>query len=178
MRWIEKINSFVASIEAFFLVVMLSVMIVLGFFQVVLRDFFSYGFTWADELLRNLMLWSALMGGSLATKAGRHINIDIIARTLHGRRQALAEVLVDGVSALVCLVLLKASIDYVSMEREFPQASMFFGVPVWAFEVVFPIFFFISALRFFVHVLDGLIATFTGKELKEGMVVKDFGVGG
>lgn len=177
MGWVERIDSALAKLETFFLIVMLSVMVLLGFFQVILRDFFSYGFTWADELLRNLVLWSALMGGSLATKAGRHINIDIITRTLHGRRRALAEFLVDTVSALVCLVLLKASIDFVRMEMEFPQASMFFGIPVWLFEVVFPVFFLVSSFRFLIHALDGLTAMVTGRELKGGVVAHDFRVG-
>jgi TRAP-type C4-dicarboxylate transport system permease small subunit len=118
------------------------------------------------------------MGGSLATKAGRHINIDIITRTLHGRRRAWAGVLIDGVSALLCLILLKASIDFVRMEMEFPQASMFFGIPVWLFEVVFPVFFFMSSLRFLVHAFDGFTAVMTGRELKGGVVAHDFKVEG
>lgn len=178
MRWIEKLNGIVAQLETFILILLLSVMVLLGFFQVILRDFFSYGFTWTDELLRNLVLWSALMGGSLATKAGRHINIDIITRTLHGRSRAMAEVLVDSASTVVCLLLLKASLDFVQMEREFPQASMFFDMPVWAFEVIFPVFFLLSAARFLVHAMDGLSAVVTGRELKGGVVAHDFKVGG
>ena len=178
MRWIEKLNGAVAQLETFILILLLSAMVLLGFFQVILRDFFSYGFTWADELLRNLVLWSALMGGSLATKAGRHINIDIITRTLHGRSRAMAEVLINSASTVVCLFLLKASLDFVRMEREFPQASMFFGMPVWAFEVVFPVFFLLSAARFLFHAMDGLSAVVTGRELKGGVVAHDFKVGG
>lgn len=178
MRWIEKFNGIVAQIETFLLIALLSVMVLLGFFQVILRDFFSYGFTWADELLRNLVLWVALVGGSLATREGRHINIDIITRTLHGRRRGGAEIVVDSASTVVCLFLFKASLNFLRMEREFPQASMFFGMPVWAFEAIFPVFFLLSSARFLVHALDGLSAVVTGRELKGGVVAHDFKVEG
>ena len=176
MRFIEKLNEAVASIETFFLVIFLAVMVFLGFFQVILRDFFSYGFTWADELLRNIVLWSALLGASLATKAGRHINIDIITRNLRGGQKVLVEILIDLISGSVCFILFEASIGFIRMEMEYPQVSMFFNLPVWVFELVFPIFFIISTIRFMIHALDGVIALLTGRELRDSVVTRDLGI--
>jgi len=62
------------------LVALLLTMISLAVSQIVLRNGFDTGITWADSLLRVLVLWIALIGALVATRQQQHINIDLISR--------------------------------------------------------------------------------------------------
>ncbi|UCD10382.1 MAG: TRAP transporter small permease subunit, partial [Nitrospinaceae bacterium] len=79
MRWIEKIDAGLAKLEATFIVATLSVMILLSFGQVILRNFFHGGILWADLFLRQGVLWVGFLGASLATREGRHISIEVLS---------------------------------------------------------------------------------------------------
>ena len=76
-QW-ERLDETIARIEKYLLVLLLSLMIVLAFLQIVLRNFFETGLSWGDVLVRYLVLWVAFIGAALATKEGRHINMEIL----------------------------------------------------------------------------------------------------
>ena len=50
--------------------------------QIVLREAFSTGFVWADELLKLLVLWLAMVGSVAASRDNRHIRIDALSHIL------------------------------------------------------------------------------------------------
>ncbi|MBI2341120.1 MAG: TRAP transporter small permease subunit, partial [Deltaproteobacteria bacterium] len=58
-----------------FLILAMAAMIVLGFLQVVLRNFFGSGISWADVTVRHLVLWVGFFGAVLATIENRHITL-------------------------------------------------------------------------------------------------------
>ena len=67
------------------LVIILTAMILLAASQIVLRNFFNFGFIWADEMLRMLVLWIAVAGAVAASRTDKHINISILDRFLPDR---------------------------------------------------------------------------------------------
>ena len=50
--------------------------------QIVLRELFSTGFVWADELIKLMVLWLAMVGSIAASRDDRHIRIDALARLI------------------------------------------------------------------------------------------------
>src|SRR5512139_2469052 len=80
-RW-ERMYEMISRVEQTLVVSFLGFMIFIAFLQIVLRNFFSTGLDWGDPLLRNLVLWIGFIGATLATREGKHINIDIISRWL------------------------------------------------------------------------------------------------
>ena len=80
-RW-ERADEVIDRVEQILLVILLSSMIVIAFFQIVLRNLFSTGLTWGDPLVRNLVLWIGFIGAALATREGKHINIDIVSQSV------------------------------------------------------------------------------------------------
>ena len=80
MRKLDQWNDALGRVEKFFVVVMLSVMILLAFLQIVLRNAFSTGISWGDPIVRYLVLWVAFIGASLATKEEKHITIEVLSR--------------------------------------------------------------------------------------------------
>jgi TRAP-type C4-dicarboxylate transport system permease small subunit len=67
MRKLEQWNETLGRVEKFLIVVMLSMMILVAFLQIVLRNAFSTGISWGDPLVRYLVLWVGFIGASLAT---------------------------------------------------------------------------------------------------------------
>src|SRR3989338_2353892 len=98
MKWVRSFSDIISRLENFLLVVFVIFMIGLSFTQVVLRNFFSSGFTWADICLRHIVLWVGFMGASLATRDNRHINVDALTNFLPPRFKILAEVLTSVAS--------------------------------------------------------------------------------
>jgi len=81
------------AIETFLLVGMLTAMILLAVNQIVMREVFNItGFVWAEELIRLMVLWLALVG-SIAAKADdlgiiliENCGRKIIGQACRGRR--------------------------------------------------------------------------------------------
>ena len=64
----------------------------LAFLQIFLRNVFTTGLAWGDLVLRNLVLWIGFIGATLATREGKHINIDILSRSLLSSGRACGRV--------------------------------------------------------------------------------------
>ena len=70
-RWLTRITGWL-------IIFFLSVMIVMAFGQVVLRNFFHTSIEWGDFFLRHLVLWLEFLGAIIATGEGRHLKIEFI----------------------------------------------------------------------------------------------------
>jgi TRAP-type C4-dicarboxylate transport system permease small subunit len=77
-RWVENL----------LLVALLGGLVLLASTQIVLRNFFSLGLTWADGLIRLMVLWLALVGAVAAAREGRHITMAALTR--FAREEGLA----------------------------------------------------------------------------------------
>src|SRR5450756_2384467 len=66
------------------LITMLALMVLLAAAQILLRNFLDMSIFGADQLLRLLVLWVAFMGAVAASREGKHIHVDVIARWLPG----------------------------------------------------------------------------------------------
>ncbi len=153
---LRKVNSLLHHLEEGVVIFLLLSMIVLTCTQVVLRIFFSSGIDWADALLRYMVLWSGLLGGAIATRQGKHINIDIASRLLPARWLRRLKIVLNLFSSLVCGGLTWAGILFVSNEMEFGGEATLLGIPHWQLNLVFPVIFAIISLRFLI--ISGRIA--------------------
>jgi TRAP-type C4-dicarboxylate transport system permease small subunit len=138
---------FLDKLEYLVLGFLFAFMVGLAFLQIVLRIFFATGILWGDPLLRHLLLWVALLGATMATKEGKHINIDVFARLLPDRGKTAIQALTDLFSTFICILLIQASLKF--MRDEFQAGTFaFLEVPTWTVGVIFPIAFGLIALRF------------------------------
>lgn len=150
------LNTILAKIETFFLIIILLTMILLAFLQVILRNFFSTSILWGDTVLRHLVLWIAFIGASLATKESRHINIDALSRLLSQSTKRVIGIIVNLFASAVCLCLLKASIIFLQSEKA-SGSTLFAAIPTWLFQIVIAIGFGLMTLRFLIHVFENIL---------------------
>ena len=129
------------------LVAMLAAMVLLAAAQILLRNFFDMSIFGADQLLRLLVLWVAFLGAVSASREGKHIHVDAIARWLPGRVNAGVAALTDLFTFCVCMALVWQSLRFVQSSRE--SGEMAFGsLPVWVAGLILPLAFALIALRY------------------------------
>ena len=78
----DRLDKKISRVEQVLVTILLTMMILLAFSQIVLRNFFATGISWGDSLVRYLVLWVGFIGAAIATREGKHINIDVVSRWL------------------------------------------------------------------------------------------------
>ncbi len=145
-RW-ERMDEMFSRVEQTLVVSFLGFMILIAFLQIVLRNVFSTGLDWGDSLLRNLVLWIGFIGATLATKEGKHINIDVISRWLPPIGKNVVTLVTHLFSFLVCCALTYATLKFIRNEIQMGQ-KIFLNIPVWIPEMILPITFSLMTFRF------------------------------
>ena len=164
MDILKRIDGVLAKIETAILLLALTVMVVLSFVQVILRNFFSSGLIWGDTFLRHLVLWVTFLGASLATREERHINIDILSRTLSPRGKKWVRLVINLFAAIVSAFLTKAAFVFILGEKEY-NSRTFLNLPLWLVVIIIGIGFGLITFRFLLKALD---AAFTEPETEQG----------
>ena len=145
-RW-ERIDEAIARMEQILLVTFLGFMILLAFLQILLRNFLFTGLDWGDSLLRNLVLWVGFVGATLATKEGKHINIDIVSRWLPSLAKNIVALITHLFSFFICCALTYAAIKFIKNEVEMGNRT-FLNIPAWIPEMILPMTFGLMIFRF------------------------------
>jgi C4-dicarboxylate transporter, DctQ subunit len=129
------------------LILMLASMVVLAVAQIAWRNFFGAGISWADPLLRTLVLWVALSGAVIASRTDNHIRIDFFTRYIPKTYMTALQRLVFLFSACICALIAWHGARFVQMEYEFSSIA-FAGIPSWVTELIIPVGFFLMAMRY------------------------------
>ena len=150
--FIERAERVGRAAENLILVAVVTGMIVLAASQIVMRNLVGEGLGWADEALRVMVLWVALLGAVAASREDRHLCVDVLSHYLpNSVRQWLAAV-VDAFTSLVCLALAWLSAMFVA--DSFRSGERLIGVvPAWTLQVVLPVAFLLIAWRYAIWVL-------------------------
>ena len=114
--------------------------------QIVLR-LLDHGLIWLDPLLRVLVIWVALLGAVAAARSDKHISLDVVGKLLHGKALRVARVFAFGFASVMSLVMLRASLGLIELDRE-SATTLFGSVPAWWAELILPIAFTLLSLRF------------------------------
>ncbi len=122
-------------------------MVFLSAAQVVFRNLAGGGILWIDPLLRYLTLWIGFLGGAVATREGRHIQMDVLGRLLPPPAKRVAGLLTHLTAASTCAVLAESAYrhlasEYANNEREFLQ------LPTWILLGVIPVTLALMTYRF------------------------------
>ena len=150
-------------VENIVLVTLLSGMMLLAVGQIVLREVFDTGIIWADELVRLVVLWLAMMGAIAACREDRHIRIDALSHLFSDNVISGIRIVVDLFAAGVCAIIAWQAYRYLQLEIEF-EDTVLVGTPAWIAHVVIPIGFAVFSYRFFVSVVKRLAGFFIAED--------------
>jgi TRAP-type C4-dicarboxylate transport system permease small subunit len=148
LMFVAGADRFGRAIETFLLALTLGAMIMLAAAQIVLRNFGSGGIDWADEALRLLVLWVAMLGAVAASREQRHVSIDALSRYLPRGMHPWTSFLVEVFTAGVCLALAWFSWLFVADSRMAEDMVLGGRVPAWTVQSILPMGFFLMGYRY------------------------------
>jgi C4-dicarboxylate transporter DctQ subunit len=166
----QRILSVFAGLERFgrlaenaALLVLLGALVLLAVGQIVLREIFETGFFRADELIKLLVLWLAMVGSIAATRDNRHIRIDALSHLLPDKAVIAIRLFVDVFAAIICGVVAWQAWRYLQLEIEF-EDTVLINVPAWMAHVILPAAFALMSYRFAVSVVREIFLIATGRK--------------
>lgn len=158
LQWAGRIGR---GLENLLLASILFAMIGLAAYQVMLRNIVGSGIGWADEALRLMVLWAAVVGAVAASRDNVHLRIDLLSRFLSRTGRTVTAIIVDLFAVAVAGVLAWYSWEFVAESREFGD-QIFGELPVWPFQTVLPAGFVLIAYRYLVGAAGQLLALLRG----------------
>lgn len=139
-------------IEDWLLALLVLVLVCLAGAQILLRNVFETGLSWADPFLRTLVLWTGMLGALAAVRDDKHIALDVLQRFLPPHAQRIARVLTLGFAAAICVAMAWFSLGLVRVDMaEAAQVGAASSLPAWLPESILPVAFALMAVRFAVH---------------------------
>ena len=98
--------------------------------QIILRNFFDFGVIWIDPLLRALVLWTGLIGATVASRDNKHIRIDLISRLFNKRIHLAIQVFVGLFTVVICSIIAWHGSRWVLMDYQ-DRLTSFADLPSW-----------------------------------------------
>ena len=129
-------------------------------YEVVARYFFTRPTIWAAELSQMCLIWGCMLAMPWILAAGRHIQVDAVARLLPavGQRWLNNFVMLVIVVFSAVVTWYGFEIFYDSFERGRTTGSML-NIPIWISELSIPVGFFLLMLQALLEFFKGLSAT-------------------
>lgn len=155
--FLQRADDFGRGVENSCLAVLLIGMVLLASSQIFLRNFFDGGFPWADEALRLLVLWVAMLGAVAAARDDRQISIDVLSRLMRPKWQLLTLSAMNLLTAVVCSLLAWYCFDFVADSYEY-EDLLFSDMPAWVFQSILPLAFVLLAYRYFIWTVRRIFA--------------------
>lgn len=126
----------------------LAVASLLTFTQVVMRYGLGRSFSWAEELIINLLIWAGLIGSSLALRMGIHIGVDVFVQKFRPSVAKALTLLGVTLGLIFCVVLTGLSVRFVVFLAGSGQMSIGLEIPMWILYLCLPIAFGLMSIRF------------------------------
>ncbi len=146
------------------LVLLLGTMIGVSVFQIINRELLgsTFAIAWADELVKIIVLWLAMVGSIAAARDNRHIRIDLITHILSGPIVTWAKIVVDVFAAIVCGVI--GWYAYLLIREEISWGDTIFNnTPLWIMHAIVPLAFALISYQFVVRVAKLVHSLFAGE---------------
>jgi TRAP-type C4-dicarboxylate transport system permease small subunit len=159
MKFLRALSHLLVRIETVLLVFFLSVMVVLAFGQVVLRNVFGTGVLWADPLVRQMVLWSGFLGAALATREDRHISVDAFTKFLSPGTKSLVKIVTSVAAAVAALFLAMAAWGFLQEEKT-SGGEMFLGIPSWVGLLIVPAGYAVIMIHFLITAAERAVERF------------------
>lgn len=147
------------------LVVLLGTMIGVSVFQIINRQLLgsSFSLAWADELVKMIVLWLAMVGSIAACRDNKHIRIDLITHILSGKIVSWIKIVVDVFAAAVCAMIGWQA--YRLVREEVSWGDTILGdIPLWLAHAIVPLAFLLISYQFLVRVVKLLHGLFDADE--------------
>jgi|YNPMSStandDraft_1061717.scaffolds.fasta_scaffold11168_3 C4-dicarboxylate transporter DctQ subunit len=148
MKFLTKISDYYHLFEKFFLITAITLMVLIIFFDFLIRELFGTGFVWGKELSSFLMIWVGFIGASYATKENKHLVVGVPEKLFPKRILPYISLFVNLIVFLVTIFLAYLGFVYVQETKEIGETSLLLNIPLWIVQIIIPVSLVFIALRF------------------------------
>jgi TRAP-type C4-dicarboxylate transport system permease small subunit len=175
MSRIKKAINFLTRMFSLFedamLVLALSILIIISFSQIILREFFTTGIFWGEAASRYLVLWVGLLGAMVATRNDNHITIDIVSKYASPSINSAIRIITDLFTAAVTFILTYYSVEFIKNDMT-SNMTAFASVPSWVAGMIIPVAFGVICARYILYSVTHIHMAVTGKFKEEDRPVE------
>jgi len=142
---IESLNKSLIKLESWAAAISLLLILVLSLLQIIVRNFFDFGFPEIEVINRNLLVICGMMGATLATSHLQHIKVDALTAFMSKKVIAYLHRPICIFCASVCAALCYYSIIFFTDEWAYAPVNERWTLP---FKLIYPIGFLLLSLHF------------------------------
>ncbi len=132
----NKINHSLQTIESWLAAGSVLLLLALSIFQILLRNFFDFGYPEIDIINRNLLVLCGMMGAVLATSKYLHIKTDALNVLLSSTIKQKLRLPLALFASSVCLLLCYYAIIFVNDEWQYAPVNERWTLP---FTLIYPL---------------------------------------
>ncbi len=161
MKILQFADRVLSSLVGVLLVLTFAAMLGLAAVQVFLRGVLHGGILWGDVAARHLVIWVGFFGAFLATRENKHFRIDVLTRFLHPRLRLWFNAFSDLFAAVICYLLLRASLTFVSEGLD-PESTPFLGISQQHVASIVPVGFGLIMIQFLIRMVFSIAQAHRG----------------
>ena len=147
---LKKINHSLQTFEIWLAAGSLLTLLLLSIFQILLRNFFGFGYPEIDIVNRHLLILCGMMGAVLATSKHAHIKTDALNVQLSPTTKNRLKMPLALFASGVCFLLCYYSVIFVLDEWQYAPANERWTLP---FTLTYPLSFALMASHFLLNEL-------------------------
>ncbi len=139
MNRLKKWKDLYDHLEEVIMIVLLAAMVVILFYQIIMRYLFNDSPAWTEEIARYMFIWETWVGISVGAKYGKHIEVTMLVDRLPERGRAALRIIADLIVIAICLVVVRQgtvlvdrllSVGSYSPALHIPMGYIYAAVPV------------------------------------------------
>lgn len=162
MKWLFKVE------EAFLGITILLATLVL-FVNIVLRFIFSANTTWAEELIRYMMIWITFVGSGVCFGRGLHVGIDFFLEFVTKKWNIIIGILVNIISIILMIFLIVYGTELVKFSMNTGQITPSLQIKMFWVYLGIPVGGALSLIHLVINILEQF-KTFKTTSMKEEQV--------
>ncbi len=160
MRLLDKI-------EEYFCGAALLTATLIVFTNVILRYVFKAGTSWAEELVKYLMIWITFIGSSICVRKKAHVSIDFFYEMMPIKSKRVATIIIDIVALFFTGSMAFYGSKLVQFSISTGQVSPALQLPMWVAYSAIPLGFILMSFRLVQNIY---LQVFHKEYLREGGV--------
>ncbi|RCW42031.1 MULTISPECIES: TRAP transporter small permease [unclassified Halanaerobium] len=157
MGFLDKLNGAIKRLEEFILSYGVLVMAALTIVNVISRNFFGYGLSFATEINEFLIVFITFLGTSYAARNGRHIRMSALYDITNDKWKKILTFMMTLGTAVIMYYMTYLSYIYVRQVFVYQRVSPVLRVPLFLIWAWVPIGFLMTALHYTLAFVKNII---------------------
>lgn len=124
----SKFLNVLETIQKALLTVSVPAMVLIMFYQVIMRYVFHNSPAWSEELVRYLFIFNVMMAAAIAVRRNSHLQIDVVLNALKPRVRKVFTICATAVGTVFLVYLFILSLELV--RSGMPNTSAGLGLPM------------------------------------------------